>query len=773
MKLRVLVSLLAAVFAAVPAFAQPATDDRVLTGSVLDTSGAAIAGVTVVLRAPTGVAITTITDREGRFALTGVMPDASLSATADGFEPVTRPVRRGDRELRLTLRPSGVRENVTVTASGSSTPTTTGTRVPTPLRDVPQAISVISARDISDLGMQGMSDVIRYVPGVGVAQGESNRDQPVFRGSPSTGDFFVDGVRDDAQYFRDLYNVDRVEVLKGPNAMAFGRGGVGGVINRVTKQPDWTRVRELSLQGGSWSNRRLTADIGDALGGAAAFRVAGVFEDSGSYRANTSLERQGITPSFAFMLGLRTLARASVEYFHDRRTADRGVPSLNGRPLDTAASTFFGNPDLSYAEATVNIASMSVEHMLKNGIQIHNRTQLASYDKFYQNVFAGPVNAAAATVSESGYNHATDRGNVFNQTDVLVTGRLAGLTHRVATGLELGRQTSGNLRKTAYFTAGSGVVTTINAPLENPTTAQPAVFQPSATDADSRSVATIGAVYVQDQVRVAKVVELVAGLRYDRFQVDATSRRTGDRYESLDHLVSPRIGVVVKPTQPLSIYSGYTVAYQPRAGDQLTSLSLSNRTLEPEVFRNAEVGAKWDVRALSLTAAAYRLNRGNVAIASPDNPGVMLLVDGQRTKGLELGLSGRVTRAWNVLAAYAYQTGQILTTQSATIRAGASLGQVPRRSASVWNRYDITPRLGAGVGVVHRDQMFAAADNAVILPAFTRVDGALFVTFASRLRGQVNVENLLDSRYYAAANSNNNITPGAPRALRVTLVAGF
>jgi catecholate siderophore receptor len=299
-------------------------------------------------------------------------------------------------------------------------------------------------------------------------------------------------------------------------------------------------------------------------------------------------------------------------------------------------------------------------------------------------------------------------------------------------------------------------------------------FEPATSDADNSGIATVGAAYVQDQVRLGRYVELVAGLRYDRFQVDVTNNRTTQVLTSTDHLLSPRAGVIVKPQEPLSIYTSYSLSYQPRAGEQLSSLSLTNQALDPEVFRNYEVGLKWDIRpALAVTAAVYRLDRGDVAVTDPADPTRTILVDGQRSNGIEVGVSGSLTATWSVIGGYAYQDATITRTQSSSVVAGSRLGQVPEHSFSLWNRYDVTRAFGAGVGLVHRGDMFTTTDNLVTLPAFTRVDTAVFLGLGRHLRGQVHVENLFDERYYASAHNNNNITPGSPRALRVALTTTF
>ncbi len=649
--------------------------------------------------------------------------------------------------------------------------TDTATRTYTPLRDVPQAITVVPRAMVADLSMQSLADVMRYVPGVGVSQGEGNRDAAVFRGNSSTGDFFVDGIRDDVQYFRDLYNVERVEALKGPNAMIFGRGGAGGVINRTTRQADWTSAREATLQVGSFDNRRAMFDVGDRLGNRAAVRATAMYENSGSYRDGVGLERYGINPTFAMAAGADTIVRAGYEHFRDERTADRGIPSWNGRPFETSPSTFFGTAKDSVAQATVDALTAGVEHRFNQRWSLRNRTRLATYDKFYQNIYpGGVVQPDGVNVPIAAYNNATGRHNLFTQTDLnalVLTGRIR---HTLVLGTEFGRQSTSNFRQTGYFDGAA----TISVPVSDPHPSLPASFRQSATDADNDGVATVAALYAQDQVELSRRVQTVVGLRYDDFRVDFNNHRTGARLETVDRLLSPRVGVIVKPVAALSLYSSYSLAYVPRAGEQLASLTLSNEALAPEQFTNYEAGAKWDVLpALSFTTAVFRLDRTNVVVPDPVDPTRSLLVNGQRTTGLETGASGSPIDRWYMMAAYSYQDGVITQTASAAARAGARLAQLPRHTFSIWNRVDITRRWAAGLGISRRGDIFTSTDNLVTVPSFVRVDAAVFATVSSRLRAQVNVENALNARYYPSAQNNFNITPGSPRAVRVTLTTRF
>lgn len=647
--------------------------------------------------------------------------------------------------------------------------TRTATKTATALIDTPQAVSVVTRALIDDQAMQGMADVVRYMPGVGMAQGEGNRNAPIMRGVSSTANFFVDGVRDDVEYFRDLYNVERVEAMKGPNAMIFGRGGGGGILNRVTRQADGTQGGEFVLQGGSWNNRRVTGDLRQPLNERVSLRATGVYENSDSYRDGVRLERYGVNPTARLVLNEGTTVRLSYEYFTYDMVADRGIPSFQGRPVRTPPSTFFGDPEGSPTGATIKVASGVIEHDF-GGVGLRNVTSFGDYDKAYQNVYPGAVNAAGTAVSLSAYNNATRRENLFNQTDLTWSAATGPVDHKLLLGAEFGRQRTDNFRQTGYFTGIGPTVTTITVPLAAPTVSVPVTYRQSATDADNHGVAKIAAAYAQDQIQLTRRLQAIVGLRYDRFDVNFRNNRTGAVFATSDKLWSPRAGLVFKPVEALALYASYSRSYLPRAGDQLSSLSLSNQALAPERFINQEVGVKWDLRPdFSLTAAIYQLDRENVAATDPADPTRLVLVKGQRSKGVELGAEGVVRPGWTLVGGYAYQDGEITQTQSATVRAGARLAQLPRHSASLWNRVEVTPRLGLGLGVIYRSAIFASTDNTVTLPGFTRVDAALYYQVSDRVSAQLNAENLFDTGYYAAANSNTNITPGSPRAVRLSL----
>lgn len=745
-----------------------------LHGRVLDPARAPVAGarVTAVADGLTSGA-SVLSDQTGEFHLPLEPGEYTLRIAKDGFVEVSQTVvlpQSGlEREVMLEVGP--VRSTVTVTESAGyvAAATTTATKTLTPLRDVPQSITVVTKELIRDQMMLSIGDVMRYVPGIGTHSGDNARDTVIIRGNTSSADFFLNGVRDDVEYYRDLYNLERLEALKGPNAMIFGRGGGGGVINRVTKEAGFFPLREISVQGGSYDNKRFAADFDQPFGSKVALRLNGMSENSGSFRNYVDLKRYGINPTLTFAPSARTKFVLGYERFRDNRVADRGIPSFQARPADIPISTYFGNPNDSHVHATVNLGSVSIEHQV-GGLNIRNRTLAGGYDKIYQNYVPGTVTPDQTLVALSAYNNATQRVNVFNQTDVTYAVSTGRIRHTLLAGAELGRQLTDNFRNTGYF---NNTATSISVPYTNPVISTPVTYRQSATDANNHLKTNVAAAYIQDQIAVSRFVQLIAGVRFDYFDLEYRNNRTNDNLRRIDKLVSPRVGIVFKPSNPVSIYTSYSVSYLPSSGDQFSSLTTITQQVKPEKFSNYEVGVKWDLaRALSLTTAIYRLDRTNTRSTDPNDPTRIVQTGSQRSNGFEIGVNGSITRAWRIAGGYAYQDA-FVTSATTAARAGAQAGQVPHNTFSLWNNYQILRRLGAGVGILNRSDMYAAIDNTVILPGYTRADAAVHFSLTENVRFQANVENLFDRKYYMNAQSNTNISPGFSRAIRVGLSARF
>jgi catecholate siderophore receptor len=640
--------------------------------------------------------------------------------------------------------------------------TSTATKTNTDVKDIPQAMTTVTAQQIEDQQLRSVGDLLLFVPGASYNAGEGNRDTIVLRGNSSTADFFVDGVRDDVQYFRDFYNVDRVEVLKGPNAMIFGRGGGGGIVNRVMKKPGLSAYRAFTASADNWGDLRFTGDVDVPLSGNVGLRLNGLFEDGDSFRRHVDLQRYGFNPTVAVVSG-NTRIDLSYEHFHDRRTADRGVPADGHEPIRGFTRTFFGNPDISFAKANVDLGTIAVEHDFGNGVKLRNHTLFGDYSKFYQNAYGSGFNAATGLVTLSAYNNRNNRTNLFSQTDLVWDNRLGGIDQTLLVGFEVGRERSRNRRNTGTFVGGN------TTPITDPTVDRPVIFAPDADDADNRVKATVAAAYVQDQIRPAEWLEIVAGLRFDSFKVAVDDFRAGGTVSRRDDLWSPRLGLVLKPQRNLSFYASYSRSYLPQSGDQFSSLDPQRAALKPERFDNYEVGAKWEILdGLLATAALYQLDRSNTRASDPLDPTRTVLTGMQRSRGLELGLERSVTSRWLMSAGYALQKAKITET-TVSAPAGREVPLVPRHSFSLWNRYEVTNALGVGLGVIARSKSYASISNNVRLPGYARIDAAAFYRLPYGLEAQLNVENILGAHYFPTASNDNNIAPGAPRTVKLSL----
>jgi catecholate siderophore receptor len=574
-------------------------------------------------------------------------------------------------------------------------------------------------------------------------------------------------------------------VIRGSNAMIFGRGGSGGLINRVSKEAGWDPVRELSVTYGAFDQKRTTIDIGNAINDVAAFRLNAVYEDANSYRNGVTLERYGATPTLTIRPSDKTKIVLSAEYFMDKRIGDRGMPSigsgLRNRPYDIGDhSTFYGNGRLSPNQTETKAFNATIEHAFDNGVSIRNITRYADYDKYYDNVYANSSVDSAGKLELGAYLDDTQRQNLFNQTDINYTLKAAGLEHKLMAGMELGRQKTDNFRASPRLNDDKLLFGVAKVSVDNP------FYSGSRTWFNKRfnrsSDADTTAFYLQDQIIINPKWELVLGLRHDRFDVDydyydrTTGKESQGKFNVTDNKVSPRAGLIFKPLENLSLYASYSQSFVPRAGDQLNGLALNTANISPEKFINHEVGAKFEVSPeLSLTAAIYKLQRQNIVSVLTATESV--LIDGQETKGVELGVSGKLTSKWSMFGGYALQDGEITKANAKDgISAGAELGQTPRQTFSLWNRYQLNDVWGAAIGVISRSEMYAltpTTTHSTILPGYTRIDAAIYGQFTKNLRLQINLENLMNKEYALSAHNNNNIVPGSPLAGRATLIYNF
>ncbi len=641
----------------------------------------------------------------------------------------------------------------------------TATKTDTPLINVPQTINVVTREQLDDQAHHSLADVLRYVPGTTVGQGEGNRDQITLRGQNTTADFFVDGVRDDVQYYRGLYNIDRVEILKGPYALIFGRGGGGGIINRVQKSPVADEVfyaGQASIN--SFGAYDFSADLNAPLGETAAVRLNAVYENLDSHRDFVGGERYAWNPYVAVALSPDWKLGLSYEYVNDDRVTDRGVPSLAGAPIKGYRDQFFGVPGVNRTRLEAHIAKLRLDGRLADNLAFTGTMLYGDYDKIYINVFPnGAATAQNGTVALSSYSDPTTRENFIAQGNLIWDVATGSLNHKILLGAEYGDQKSANRRvngtlSSSTFNLATRVFPTVNFNVLN---------------RDTISDVQFFSAYVQDQISIGDHFDIVAGLRYDSFDINGVDLFPAvDRpFARKDDKISPRIGLIYKPQENVSIYSSYSQSFLPRSGDQFLTLSTTQENLAPEKFTNYELGAKWDIRPdLNITFALFQLERTNATTPDPANPLTTINIGKTRTKGVELSVAGRITPQWQVHGGYSYQDAALAGNDF------VRLGQVPKHQASLWNRYDFTDAFAAGVGIIHQSSQFAAIRTSATttrLPSFTRVDAALYYDVSEAVQLQVNVENLFDTEYFSDAHNNNNISTGAPVNGRFTVRAKF
>jgi catecholate siderophore receptor len=672
--------------------------------------------------------------------------------------------------------------------------TSVATKTNTPLLNIPQSLTVLTQQYLKDQNFQSLTEATRYVPGVTIHQGEGNRDELVIRGVDSSANFFVNGFRDDVQYFRDLYNAQSVEILKGPSALTFGRGAGGGLVNRTLKEADGSRVYDATMQTGSYNDRRVSLDAGQAVNENVAARLNAFYESSNTFRDYGNLERYGINPTVTLKPSDDTKIKLSYEFYHDVRLADRGNPSTGipggatrFNPTTPFApvgnlSTFFGSPIYNNARVEVQTTMAVIEHDFGGGLTARNATLYADYDRGYQNVYpgatgggpgGGAVTPDQTQLSLNAYNNTTNRENAFNQTDFVYKTVTGPVRHTIAFGTEFGRQTGLSLRNSGIFPNNGNTAFEVVNPF-NPTYFGPVVFNHLASDANSKYKLNISSGYAQDQIELTRWLQLFVGARYDSFDLSAFDQNTDIRRQRIDNNVSPRAAVIVKPIDNLSVYTAWSISYLPASGDQFSTLSPGTLILQPQKFENMEVGVKWNIEPrLLFTAALYELIRTNVPIADPSGNGLFFPSGSHKIRGFETALTGYITPAWQSILGYAYTDAKITSDTSTTIVAGNRVQLVPYNQFAWWNKYQIDPYWAVAVGVIYFSDSFASSDDSVRLPGFVRFDAAVYKKINETWRAQLNVENIFNKGYWATADGNNNISPGQPLTVRLSAMARF
>ncbi|WP_416310480.1 TonB-dependent receptor [Pseudomonas sp. W03] len=647
-------------------------------------------------------------------------------------------------------------------------------KIDAPLRDIPQTVNVVPQSVIKDQGAQSMEDVLKNVPGVGFSNGDGQRDQVTIRGFSAIGDMYIDGVRDDALYFRDLSNIERVEVIKGPAAVLYGRGSSGGLINSISKTPGFAPKHEVGMTVDSEGKRRTQFDTGWADQQTnQAYRVTGAFEDSDTYRDDGYIDRKAIAPSAYFRLSDDLELNLGASYLYDKRLIDFGIPALGDRPVDVDRDKRFGSgdPDQDYARSEVFSLTSALNYQINDNLSLTNTSRFYRYDLDRNNTLADTSPTRFVTSPDGELLVKLNRGNVardeygvFNQTELKQHAQLAGMQHNLLYGVEVGVQdkhqrvfSQNNVAQVPVF--GDGLV---------PVPEHAANLSSKGTNTQD----TTG-FYVQDLIELNEQWKALLGVRYDIFGQEYDDERVQNvDLDRTDKTWSPRAGLVYQPDQIQSYYVSVSRSYQPSG--EVFAVSPSNQNLEPEETTNYEIGTKWDLldNRLSITAAIFRLERTNMKTADPTNPNLTVLAGEQRTDGFETTISGQLTDKWQIYAGYAYLDAEITKSNSKT-NGVPNEGQVPtltpRNSANLWLVRTLTPQWRAAAGANYVDDRYTALDNNVVMPSYTTFDTALFYS-VPHWDMALRLKNVFDRDYYVSAHGSVDlITPGAPRTLEASL----
>jgi len=655
-------------------------------------------------------------------------------------------------------------------------------KTPTPILDVPQSLSIVSSEEILRRGFTSVSDIIEYLPGVSMSQGEGHRDAVVFRGVRSSADFFIDGVRDDVQYYRPLYNLAQLEVLRGPNALLFGRGGTGGILNRVTKKAEiGSTFSQVTAYADSFGAGGLQGDLNVGLTDNMAFRLNAMAEGLDNHRDYFDGERTGVNPTLQVSLSKATRLDLSYEYVDHGRFIDRGIPTgADGLPVQRFDRVVFGDPDVNVTELEAHIFLASLQHRFSDTAKAKVTAFYGDYDKFYQNFYAASYEEGNSpdVVTLDGYVDTTQRENLILSANLIKEASFAMMNHRFLLGAEYVDTSSDQNRWNTHWSETSNDKETfiVTRPMDivggvgiNALGAQTVNDFTVDLNDDTRVNIEVASVYLQDEMAITNYLDVVLGARFDQFEIDVFDVPASDSRSKRDEQVSPRLGLVLKPMENMSLYTSYSESFLPRSGEQFANINGSKGELDADTFANTELGFKWDISpGLSFTAAVFEIEQESPQVA--DNDPATLDVIKSQTDGFELQLEGQLTEAWYMSAAYSYLDGEQMNRAGST---GLRPRELPENMFSIWNFVQFTPKLGAGLGLTYQDESFINNSNTARLPSYTRVDAALYYEWSDKLRIQLNVENLGDTEYFPSSHSTHQATVGAPFNARLALTMDF
>ena len=642
-------------------------------------------------------------------------------------------------------------------------------KTPVPVLDVPQSVSIITDEDIRKQGFREISDIVRYIPGVNTSQGEGHRDAVVFRGIRSTADFYMDGVRDDVQYYRSLYNLEQVEVLRGPNALLFGRGGTGGIINRVTKK---------AVVGEDFGSVDVGTDTFGSLDLAFDYNVSGT--DDSAFRINVHTdslanhrdfydgERTGINPTMKFVMSDDTTLDLSYEHIDHERFIDRGVPTINGAPDESLIDLVFGTPEINTTTVEATIFRGTLSHVFSDTRKGNLTVHKSSFEKMYQNLYASGYDGTLVTMD--GYRDPTERDNLIISGNLVNEISVGSVKHTILVGAELIDTENNNLRYDTFWstTSDDNEVFDISRPMDFTVNADgiaTSVDFTTSLKSKTSSDIKVTSLYIQDQIDLTDNIKLMIGGRHDSFDITVADIKNMTSESRKDTEFSPRAGLVFKPSEEMSLYWSFSQSFLPRSGEQYKALSATSARLDPDVFESNEIGLKYDISPrLNLTLSYF--NSEQTRAERDNDTGENSEVRGLTVDGLEVQLKGQLTDRLDVMVGYSSLDGETSS--------GGEPREIPDHTFSLFAKYQVNDKYGWAFGMTRQGESKIKDNNpGLVLPEYTRLDLGAYYKLSNGLELQVNIENLNDELYFPHSHSTHQASVGEPFNARVSVRKQF
>ena len=653
---------------------------------------------------------------------------------------------------------------------------------PVPILDVPQSVSVITDDDIRNQGFRQIGDLVRYTPGVNTSQGEGHRDAVVFRGVRSTADFFQDGVRDDVQYYRSLYNVEQVEIIKGANALLFGRGGTGGLINRVSKTAQLgERFGVLDTGADSFGGADVALDGNIEVSDNIAFRLNFHADSLANHRKVFHGDRVGVNPTMKFKVDSATTIDLSYEYADHERFIDRGIPTANGEPIEALKDFVIGTSDLNRTTLEANILKGSLIHNYADNGKINFSVTANDFRKMYKNIYASGY--AAGIVTVDGYLDETAReSTIISLSNVNEFDR-----GTLAVGLEIIDTENTNFRYNTYwsttqkdkesFALTSSTANPINF---NRNSAGAVTYVDYTSDLNNSSLTDIEvtSIYLTGNIDLSDQWQMVLGARYDDVSVkidqygvtspaDNKSVLSGtvDKQGRDDSYVSPRFGLIYKPQENMSLYLSYSESFIPRSGEQYKTFNGKGcgaskvcEKFDPDTFENTEIGFKYDMdNGLSLALSYFDMEQTQAAEDGTGGTEVRALA----IDGFEISLNGQV----NDNNSIRFGLSSVDATRNVS---GDKAKEVPELTYSLWYTHQANDMFGISFGATYQDESIINSASGPKLPDYTRFDMAMSITPNDIDTVRINIENLGNETYFPHSHSDHQASVGEDMNLRVS-----